>query len=64
MARYYIDCRDYPGDIKCSVALSADSKDELLEAAMQHAVEVHHYENTPEVREQLMSEFKEGMPSD
>jgi hypothetical protein len=34
MSRKYIDCRDYPSDINCSIALSADSDDELLEAAV------------------------------
>jgi predicted small metal-binding protein len=62
MARYYIDCRDYPGDIKCSVALSADTKDELLEAALQHGIKVHGFEDTPEERENITKGFKEGMP--
>ena len=36
MNRYFIDCRDHPSDVKCSVALSADTKEELLEAVVQH----------------------------
>ena len=31
MSRKYNDCRDYPSDINCSIALSADTDDELLE---------------------------------
>jgi predicted small metal-binding protein len=62
MARKYIDCRDYPGDIKCTVALSADTEEELIEAAIQHAVNVHGYQDTPEVRKQLRSGFKEVSP--
>lgn len=62
MSRYYIDCRDYPGDVKCSVALSADSKEELLEAVVEHGTKVHGYEDTAEFREQIMSEFKTGTP--
>ena len=62
MSRYYIDCRDYPGDIKCSVALSADSKQELLEAVVQHGTKVHGYKDTPEFRKQILDEFKEGTP--
>lgn len=62
MGRKYIDCRDYPGDIKCSLTLTADSEDELLEAAVQHGVTVHGYENTPEFREKMRREFKEGTP--
>jgi len=62
MSRYYIDCRDYPGEVKCSVALSADSKEELLQAVVEHGTKVHGYEDTPEFRQQIMSEFKEGTP--
>jgi len=62
MTRYYIDCRDYPGDVKCSVALSADTKEELLGAVVQHGTTVHKYEDTPEFRKKIVSEFKEGMP--
>lgn len=59
MARYYIDCRDYPGDIKCSLALSADTKEELLEAAIQHGIHVHGFKDTPELRKNLVEELKE-----
>ncbi len=63
MARKYIDCRDYPqGEKKCSVALSADSKEELLEAVVQHGTTVHGYEDTPQFREQLLTEMKDGTP--
>ncbi len=62
MSRFYIDCRDYPGDVKCSVALCADSKAELLEAVVKHGTEVHGYTDSPEFRSQIMSEFKEGTP--
>jgi predicted small metal-binding protein len=62
MARYFIDCRDYPGDVKCSVALSADTKEELLEAVVQHGTKVHNYEDTPEFRKKIVKEFKEGTP--
>ena len=60
MSRYSIDCRDYPGEVKCSVALSADSKEELLEAVIQHGCKVHGYEDSPEFREKIASEFKES----
>ena len=62
MARYYIDCRDYPGDVKCTVALSADTREELLDAVVQHGAKVHGYEDTPEFREKLLKEFKQGIP--
>lgn len=62
MSRQFIDCREFPSDINCTVALSADSEQELIEAAVQHAVSVHHHEDTPEFRQQLQQFFKEGTP--
>jgi predicted small metal-binding protein len=62
MTRKYIDCREFPSASNCSIAISADSEQELLEAAVQHAVAVHQHEDTPEFRQQLQSLFKEGTP--
>jgi len=59
MARKYIDCREYPSEMNCTVSLAADSDKELLEAAVQHAVAVHGHTDTPELREQIQSMFKE-----
>jgi predicted small metal-binding protein len=50
MARKYIDCRGTPSVMGCTVAIAADSEDELVEAAVQHAVAVHSHEDTPELR--------------
>jgi predicted small metal-binding protein len=62
MARKYIDCREFPGDIKCSIAISADTDKELLEAAVQHAVAVHGYKNSAGLRREIKSCFKKGTP--
>jgi len=62
MLRKSIDCREHPGDIHCSVTLSADSEDELLEAAMQHLTAVHRYKDTHEVRETLRKGMMDGIP--
>ena len=62
MSRKYIDCREYPGDVKCTLALCADTDAELLEAAVRHAVDVHGYEDTPEFRKEIKSLFKNGTP--
>jgi hypothetical protein len=48
--RYFIDCRDYPGDVKCTLALSVDIKEVLLEAVVQHGINVHGFEGTPELK--------------
>lgn len=62
MTRKYIDCRAYPSEMNCTVALSADSEQELLEAAVQHAVALHGHRDTAELRQQLKSMFKNGAP--
>jgi predicted small metal-binding protein len=59
MPRKFIDCRDYPSETICTVSIFADSDEELLEIAVQHAVLVHGHEDTPEFREQLRKTFKE-----
>jgi predicted small metal-binding protein len=59
MSRKYIDCREYPSQINCTVTIFADSDMELLEAAVQHAVSVHGHEDTPDLREQLQKTFRE-----
>lgn len=62
MVRKYIDCREHPSDIKCSVSLAADSDDELMEAAVQHLKNVHKYQDTEEVREKIREVIKDGTP--
>lgn len=62
MTRKYIDCREFPSDMNCSVAISADNDQELMEAAVQHAIAVHKHEDTPELRQQIKQLFKEGTP--
>ena len=62
MGRKFIDCREFPSDTNCTVALAADTEAELLEAAVQHAVAVHNHRDTPELRAQIGSAMKEGTP--
>lgn len=62
MTRKYIDCREFPSATNCTVAISADSDQELMEIAVQHAVTVHQHEDTPELRRQLSQLFKQGTP--
>lgn len=62
MTRKYIDCREFPSEMNCSIALSADSEKELLEAAVQHAVTVHKHADSPELRSQLKTLFHDGTP--
>lgn len=63
MARKFIDCREYPSEMNCTIALSADTEDELVEAASQHAIAVHKHDDTPELRTMLRTAIKEGTPA-
>jgi predicted small metal-binding protein len=62
MARKFVDCREFPSETNCSIAISADTEDELVDAATQHAVAVHGHEDTPEFREELRGGIREGDP--
>lgn len=62
MTRKYVDCREFPSEVNCTVAISADSDAELIEAAVQHAVAVHHHQDSQELREQVRQSMREGMP--
>jgi len=64
MGRKFIDCRAFPIEMNCSIAMSANTEGELLEAAVQHAVAVHGHQDTSELRDQLRSAIKDGMPSE
>jgi predicted small metal-binding protein len=58
MARMVVDCRDYPSEMNCTVAISANTKKELVDAAAQHAVAVHGHQDSPQLREQLAKMIK------
>ena len=64
MSRKYIDCREIHTEAHCSVAISADTAHEVLEAAVQHAVAVHHHYNTPELRQLIKRGIKDGTPAE
>lgn len=63
MARKFVDCREHPSESNCTIVISADSEDEVVEAASQHAIAVHKHEDSPELRTMLRSAVKEGMPA-
>jgi len=62
MPRKFIDCRAFPSEMNCTIAISADSDNELLEAAVQHAVAVHRHQDSPELREMIKGAMKDGTP--
>ena len=62
MARVHVDCREFPSEMNCTLAIVADTEKELLEAAVQHAVAVHKHKDTPEFRSELRKIIKKGNP--
>ena len=61
--RKFVDCREIPSDSDCSIAISADSEDEVVEAAAQHAMAVHGHDDSKELREQLRGFVHDGVPA-
>ncbi len=58
MARKFIECREYPSDSKCTLAIAGE-EDEVVRAAALHAADVHGHKDTPELREQLRKMLKD-----
>jgi predicted small metal-binding protein len=56
--RKSIDCRDYPSEKNCSLKISG-TEQEVLDAAVQHAVSAHGHQDTPALREQIKSMVKD-----
>ena len=52
MARKMIDCRTMPSEIGCTLTIAGEEQ-EVLDAAVLHAVDKHGHENTAELREQI-----------
>jgi len=56
--RKIIDCRLYPSDNNCGLCISG-TEEEVLKAAVEHAVNSHGHKNTPELREELRKLLKD-----
>lgn len=58
MSRMVADCRAFPSENNCTLTISGEP-DEVLTAAVQHAVSAHGHEDTEEVRDWLRKNLKE-----
>jgi len=56
--RKVVDCRQYPSEKNCSLAISG-TEEEVLTVALRHAVNEHGHQDTPELREQLKALLKD-----
>jgi predicted small metal-binding protein len=57
--RKSIDCRDYPSDSDCTLRLEG-TEDEVLDAAVSHAITRHGHTDNPELREQIRGLLKQN----
>ncbi|HET9857471.1 MAG TPA: DUF1059 domain-containing protein [Chthoniobacterales bacterium] len=57
--RKSIDCRDYPSEKNCSLKMSG-TEQEVLDAAVQHAMSAHGHQNSLELRDQIKSMLKDS----
>lgn len=58
MARKIADCREMPSQVKCTLTIAGE-EDEVVRAAILHAVDVHGHKDTPEFRRQVRSFLKD-----
>lgn len=56
--RKVIDCRWFPTEKPCDVAISGNEED-VLDLAVQHAVQSHGHGDTAELRDQLRSMLRD-----
>ncbi|MBV8636488.1 MAG: DUF1059 domain-containing protein [Candidatus Eremiobacteraeota bacterium] len=52
--RKFVDCSKFPSEMNCTLYISG-TKDEVLKAAVEHAVSTHGHKDSPELRESLVA---------
>jgi predicted small metal-binding protein len=62
MSRKMVDCRSIPNDIGCTLTIAGE-EEEVLDAAVTHAVDTHGDERTPELREQIRAALVDAEPA-
>ncbi len=58
MTRKVADCRDFPSEKGCTLAISGE-EDEVIAAAAQHAATVHGHADDAELRSWLRENLKD-----
>ena len=55
--RKSIDCRDYPSEKGCTLRIEG-TEEEVIEAAINHAITSHGHTENPQLREQIRNLLK------
>ncbi|WP_167171064.1 DUF1059 domain-containing protein [Saccharomonospora amisosensis] len=63
MTRKYVDCRETPSVAGCTLAMSGEA-DELMRAAVLHAVDVHGHTDDAQLRESLRAGLRDEPVAD
>jgi predicted small metal-binding protein len=58
MSRKVMDCREMPSEKGCTLTIAGE-EDEVMRAAVQHAVDAHGHHDSPEFREELRHALKD-----
>ena len=56
--RKVIDCRWFPSETKCTLAISG-TEEEVLKAATDHAIHSHGEKDSPELRKEIRRMLKD-----
>ena len=57
--RKSIDCRNYPSESGCTLRIEG-SEDEVLDAAVNHAIAKHGHPDSPELRDEIRKLLKKA----
>lgn len=60
--RKVIDCRLYPSERGCTLSIEG-TEEEVLEAAVQHAVTAHGHTHSPQLRDEIRNLLKDANES-
>jgi hypothetical protein len=59
--RFRVSCLDYPSEGGCTLTLTG-GEEEVLRAALLHAIDAHGHTDSPELRELIRASLKEVGP--
>lgn len=62
MGRKMIDCRKVPSEINCTLTI-AGREDEVLDAAVAHAIAKHGHQDSADLREMVRAGLEDAEPA-